>query len=772
MDRLRAKSWDPADGIPPKSVVLPNHLADVALCADAIIEATGVSQLNAFGIDSAKVLSRFRKLTVLAAACHDLGKANSQFQSLVLVQRDSTQRQAVRHEWVSWYILQHTTVREWLYSHLDASTREIDWQILLWAITGHHPAYGRDIRTTSPSGSTDKMELYLGHDDFHAALGVVAKNLDLADCPLQLISRTISVEDHIYQKIRHSLADYKMQWDEWAHDSVLVGILAAIKNTLVAADVAGSAFPTSSLRDASQSEWKRIICESLTVSPTTDELSQLIDDRLTFQGQKHSLREFQLAVANDASEVTLVKAGCGSGKTLAAYHWARERCPGKRLYVCYPTTGTATEGFRDYLFDKSEHQPKSGAELFHGRSVIDNQIILETANEDSENQFEALDRIRSLKAWSVPVVSCTVDTVLGIIHNQRRAIYSWPAVCNAAYVFDEIHSYDASMFGALLAFLKKLRGVPVLLMTASLPAERLKKLKAAVRNRSNGLVEISGPPELESLKRYRRLDDPNQPVIGRAAEEVKSNGKVLWVSNTVARTMEAYRSCSEFATGDTVYHSRFRYIDRVRRHQAVISKFAEEGKSAIAWTSQVAEMSLDLSATLLVTDLAPIPALIQRLGRLNRRARLPSDPIMPFIVIEPLDKDGKLVHRPYEQEQLEEARVWLSKLPDEITQQDLVEVWEGLGTVTKEDIFSGSTWIDGGYDRTVKELRDASPGVTIIMRSDVVRVRSGECSLAEVVIPMNPRSGMDFDQMPKFQGIPIVDEKQLRYSELLGGEWI
>lgn len=34
----------------------------------------------------------------------------------------------------------------------------------------------------------------------------------------------------------------------------------------------------------------------------------------------------------------------------------------------------------------------------------------------------------------------------------------------------------------------------------------------------------------------------------------------------------------------------------------------------------MAEMSLDLSATLLVTDLAPVPALIQRLGRLNRRA--------------------------------------------------------------------------------------------------------------------------------------------------------
>jgi len=255
------------------------------------------------------------------------------------------------------------------------------------------------------------------------------------------------------------------------------------------------------------------------------------------------------------------------------------------------------------------------------------------------------------------------------------------------------------------------------------------------------------------------------------ADELKSNGKVLWVSNTVARTMDAYRLCSQFASGETVYHSRFRYIDRVRRHQAVIAKFGEENTSAIAWTSQVAEMSLDLSATLLITDLAPIPALIQRLGRLNRRAKYSSDPIMPFIVIEPINSDGEPKPLPYSPQQLDEARTWLNKLPTEIMQQDLVQAWESMVAASKEDIFNGSTWIDGGYDRIVKELRDASLGVTVIMREDVERVRNKACSIAEVVIPMNQRRGMNLDQWPKFQGVPIVNEDQLQYSELLGGKW-
>ena len=78
------------------------------------------------------------------------------------------------------------------------------------------------------------------------------------------------------------------------------------------------------------------------------------------------------------------------------------------------------------------------------------------------------------------------------------------------------------------------------------------------------------------------------------------------------------RAADRFAdVAPLVYHSRFRYCDRVRQHGAVIDAFRGNAP-ALAICSQVAEMSLDLSASLLVTDLAPVPALIQRLGRLNR----------------------------------------------------------------------------------------------------------------------------------------------------------
>ena len=74
---------------------------------------------------------------------------------------------------------------------------------------------------------------------------------------------------------------------------------------------------------------------------------------------------FQTKIAATKSRLTIVRAGCGSGKTLVAYQWAAERCAGRRLYVCDPTTGTATEGYRDYLFDPASKRGKSRVHLFH-----------------------------------------------------------------------------------------------------------------------------------------------------------------------------------------------------------------------------------------------------------------------------------------------------------------------------------------------------------------------------------------------------------------------
>lgn len=487
-------------------------------------------------------------------------------------------------------------------------------------------------------------------------------------------------------------------------------------------------------------------------------------------------RAFQEHAAATGARVTLVRAGCGTGKTVGAYLWAALRCPGRRLYVCYPTTGTATEGFRDYLYDPDERLGRFGADLFHGRADVDLEVVLGAGRDDESPETEVATRMESLDSWSTPIVSCTVDTVLGLVQNNRRGLYGWPAVAGAAFVFDEIHAYDQALFGALLRFLQEVRGAPVLLMTASLPSARLRALRRCLERLREDLAEIAGPADLEQLPRYHRhpsvADDP-LPLI---QAEIERGGKVLWVSNTVARAMAAAGRATRLAP--LVYHSRFRYEDRVRRHAAVVDAFqpSRNPSAALAVCTQVAEMSLDLSATLLVTDLCPVPAFIQRLGRLNRRASppppgQPAPATMPFVVVEPRAEDGAVSPLPYAEEELDRARAWLGGLgAGELSQADLARAWEALDTES-EPVSATSAWLDGGPRTSVCELRSPSPGITVVLERDLGALRTGPKRLAEVALPMPPPRSVDWRAWPALKGVPVAPERTIIYDAERGAEW-
>src|SRR5439155_24937517 len=78
-------------------------------------------------------------------------------------------------------------------------------------------------------------------------------------------------------------------------------------------------------------------------------------------------------------------------------------------------------------------------------------------------------------------------------------------LCDAGVVFDEIHAYDDLLFGTLLRFLSALPGIPVLMMSASLPPSRLEAIRRVAHGRGALLEEIAGPDDLETLPRYRAL---------------------------------------------------------------------------------------------------------------------------------------------------------------------------------------------------------------------------------------------------------------------------
>ncbi|MBM4259651.1 MAG: CRISPR-associated helicase Cas3' [Deltaproteobacteria bacterium] len=567
--RLLAKSSDTSD-TPRGAETLPGHTANVLAAAEALLNGTADAQLRAVGLPLSAWSLRFRRTVLLAAFCHDLGKANDQFQTMVRHQRK--EQQAIRHEALSLLLVQETELRAWLTTALD-SAETLDF--LLWAAAGHH----RKFPPPDPTAGTGiRLSLFLGHADFQRTLGIGAKWLSLSSPPsLCDVTWQLTGFSAPQRRLRQLEVQASRYWATCSDEQRR--FLAAVKACLIAADVAGSALPK---------EGEKItlwIKEALQRQPTPEQLEKIVTDRL----QGVSPRPFQAALGNTTARVVLAQAGCGSGKTIGAYLWAARRAPGKRLFFSYPTTGTATEGFRDYLID-----PTLDTQLIHGRAAVD----LDLLGVDDENERE--DPLAALETWSTLITSCTVDTVLGLTQNRRRGLYAWPALVNAAFIFDEIHAYDERLFGALLRFLSNCLGVPCLLMTASLPRARREAIEKVLRTLGESLEVVTGPADLEALPRYRRLlsDDPWSVVT----QALNQGEKVLWVVNTVDRALKLADEASSRNLHPLVYHSRFRYEDRVRQHGRVIAAFRDDGP-VLAVATQVAEMSLDLSADLLVTDL-------------------------------------------------------------------------------------------------------------------------------------------------------------------------
>ena len=368
-----------------------------------------------------------------------------------------------------------------------------------------------------------------------------------------------------------------------------------------------------------------------------------------------------------------------------------------------------------------------------------------------------------LESWQAQVTVSTVDAVLGLIQNRRRGLFSSPALVNGAFVFDEIHQYDDDLFDALVHFLEVFRGAPTLLMTASLQASRFERLCATVGSLGEELSVVNGPPDLEGYARYT-LSTVTKTEVQSAARKALANGqKVLWVSNRVRRC-QAVGAASGWTAPALLYHSRYRYVDRVQRHRAVIEAFGVN-RAVLASTTQVCEVSLDLSADLLITDLATVPALIQRLGRLNRVH--PDSGPKRALVIPVEDKDAL----PYTGTDLELARAWLTVLGNgPVSQRDLAEAFERLAPADPPRQQRGSAWIEGGPVAAPAELREAGTTINVLRAEDAADRSADAVLLNAIPMPFRPVL-KELRSWERTGAALIAPAERIQYDPLTGAAW-
>ena len=369
----------------------------------------------------------------------------------------------------------------------------------------------------------------------------------------------------------------------------------------------------------------------------------------------------------DGPLLVLIEDATGSGKTEAGDLVAQRLIALGRahgLYAALPTTATADAAFvRKKEVVRRFFAPKAHAQvtLAHGRSSSRERLRARyrTRAELEQGDPGCLEwTARSSKrALLADVGVGTIDQALLGALKARHATVRLAGLHGKLLLVDEVHAYDDYMRQPLERLLRHQASVGqnIVLMSATLPSRLRDELVAAFRAGA-GWPDDAAPtlprdryPALHVVHRggviHRGPDRPPEhrptPVrfeAVRAEEDIfrriagwAGGGRcVLWIRNTVDEAVRAFeRLRNELGDGSgrvLLYHARFLPADRADAEARLLTALGKasgpaDRSGSVVVATQVAEQSLDLDADELVTDLAPIDAILQRLGRRRRHRR-------------------------------------------------------------------------------------------------------------------------------------------------------
>jgi CRISPR-associated endonuclease/helicase Cas3 len=374
-------------------------------------------------------------------------------------------------------------------------------------------------------------------------------------------------------------------------------------------------------------------------------------------------------------DVDLLDVPTGLGKTAAAvlgWLWRRRyanpqtrKCTPRRLVYCLPmrvlveqTTRSAQRWIEKLrLEDVGVHQ-LMGGEL-----------------DDSWQRYPERDAI----------LVGTQDMLLSRALNRGFAMsrFMWPMAfgllhSDAMWVFDEVQLMGSGLAttAQLDAFRKRL-GTTLpsksLWMSATLQADWLETVDFREPTSLRRLTLQPADRDIEAVHlrehapKLKRAPGPTyskkelKPYVQQLKERVirdhVAETLTLVIVNTVERACMLYEQLTKAKSLDAelvLLHSRFRPEDRRQQVSRLAIDLPAAGRIVVS--TQVVEAGVDISARLLVTELAPWASLVQRLGRCNRRG----EHSQADVVICDIDSDDEKASLPYRQDEVALCREHLA----------------------------------------------------------------------------------------------------------------
>ena len=238
------------------------------------------------------------------------------------------------------------------------------------------------------------------------------------------------------------------------------------------------------------------------------------------------------------------------------------------------------------------------------------------------------------------------------------------------------------------------------------------QLEVARSDRTGDLWEADKPLSLEAINPTEwssRVADLHQSH----SPDPETGRQTLVVVNTVkaARTLFALLR-KKFKSADSpelrLVHSRFRPLDRATWSRSFLSRSAlNKDVNRIIVATQVVEAGVDISASCLVTELAPWSSLVQRFGRAARyggRAK---------VVVLDAQYDDRKKSAPYAVPELDAARQALGQL-DDVSIRSLEKFEDELSTQAPDQLQSLYPFnpLHVLLPREFDELFDTSPDLS------------------------------------------------------------
>jgi CRISPR-associated endonuclease/helicase Cas3 len=339
------------------------------------------------------------------------------------------------------------------------------------------------------------------------------------------------------------------------------------------------------------------------------------------------LYEHQRQCTQAPQDVVLV-APTGSGKTEAALLWAASstRAKAPRLLYMLPYQASINA-----MYKRLQTYAPNQVGLQHGRSL---HALYRRVLEQEPNPRRAAAIAHREKTLSdlnhPPIRVLTPYQLLKTCFRLKGYEAILSDVVGSSIVVDEVHAYEPERLAMILGMMRYLKqefDTNWFVMSATLPT----LIHDTIEQLLEQITPITAPPEV--FRKFRRHilhliegDIAETANLDRIAATVTSGEAVLVCCNTVRKAQMVYaelaKRLQDVNCPVLLLHSGFNARDRAAKEQAIIEMAATDvqrpvhGFALIA--TQVIEVSLNLSFDTIYSDPAPLDALIQRFGRVNR----------------------------------------------------------------------------------------------------------------------------------------------------------